>query len=305
MRKKKTIEEFISEAKKIHGDKYDYSKSIYVNDKTKLRIICPIHGEFWQDPHTHLKGSGCPKCHVGGKHNTEIFIKIAKEVHGDKYDYSKVNYINNYTKVCIICPIHGEFWQDPHTHLKGGGCPKCDKSYKLSTETFIEKAREVHGNKYDYSKVVYVNYTTPVCIICPIHGEFWQMPKHHLNGNGCQICKDSKLEKSVRELLDENKIFYIEKCNSKYFKWLGRQHLDFYLPDYNIAIECQGEQHFYSINFFGGEEEYKMRLIRDKNKYKKCKNNNIRVIYYSNLGIEYPYHVYENKNEILNAIKNG
>lgn len=121
----------------------------------------------------------------------------------------------------------------------------------LTTEQFIEKARQIHGDKYDYSKVEYVNNKTNVCIICPEHGEFWQTPHNHLKGKGCPICSESKLEKKVRNFLIENKIkFETEKT----FEWLkneGQLRLDFYLPDYNIAIECQCEQHFKPIDFAG------------------------------------------------------
>jgi superfamily II DNA or RNA helicase len=126
--KNRTTEDFIAEARKIHGDKYDYSKVEYVNTKTKVCIICPEHGEFWQNPCDHLIGKGCPKCSGVNKSNTEEFVKKAKEIHGDKYDYSKVFYINNKTKVCIICTEHGEFWQTPINHLNGQGCPICCES---------------------------------------------------------------------------------------------------------------------------------------------------------------------------------
>ena len=172
MTKKMTNSEFIAKARKIHNEKYDYSKVEYINNRTKVCIICPIHGEFWQTPNAHLNGQDCPKCKGKIKLTLEKFIEKAKKVHGDKYDYSKVEYINNHTKVCIICPIHGEFWQTPQHHLKGVGCPKCYGNFRKTTEQFIEEARKVHGDKYDYSKVEYVNATTKVRIICPKHGEF-------------------------------------------------------------------------------------------------------------------------------------
>ena len=188
MSKKMTTEEFIAKAREVHGDKYNYSKVEYINRRTKVCIICPEHGEFWQAPNSHLNGRGCPKCGGIYKYTTEDFIAKAREVHGDKYDYSKVEYITKKTKVCIICPKHGEFWQKPANHLLGQGCPKCGGSAKLTTDDFIAKAREVHGDKYDYSKVEYVNSKTPVCIICPEHGEFWQKPNYHLSGSGCDKC---------------------------------------------------------------------------------------------------------------------
>ena len=113
-------QEFIEKAKRIHGDKYDYSKTEYINATTKVCIICPEHGEFWMTPNNHTHGThpqNCPKCVGGVRSNTDDFIKKAKELHGDKYDYSKVNYVNNKTKVCIICPEHGEFWVTPSNHI--------------------------------------------------------------------------------------------------------------------------------------------------------------------------------------------
>ena len=114
------------------------------------------------------------------KLTTNEFIEKSRKVHGDKYDYSKVNYVNAKTKVCIICPIHGEFWQTPDLHLQGSGCSLCGGKIQLSEDEFIRRANLVHNNKYDYSKVNYINYHTKICIICPIHGEFWQEPANHL-----------------------------------------------------------------------------------------------------------------------------
>ena len=194
--KKKTTIEFIEEAKNVHGDKYDYSKVEYINKNTKVCIICPEHGKFWQRPSDHLQGAGCYKCGrkncKGKKVTTKDFIENAVKLHGNKYDYSKSEYIDSKTKICIICPEHGEFWQLPTAHLQGQGCPKC-KKYKIgknkyNTKIFIEKSKLIHGNKYDYSKVNYIDSLTKVCIICPEHGEFWQEPNSHLRGFGCKKC---------------------------------------------------------------------------------------------------------------------
>ena len=198
--RKLSKEEFIEKARKVHGDKYDYSKVEYVNSATKVCIICPIHGEFWQVPSSHLQGFGCSKCgyrivwEKRGRITTDEFIEKAKQIHGDKYDYTKTEYKGAHTKLCIICPIHGEFWQMPYVHLKGNGCDKCgditigDK-LRMGKEKFIEKARKVHGDKYDYSKVEYKNNETKVCIICKNCGtEFWMTPKSHLFGCNCRNC---------------------------------------------------------------------------------------------------------------------
>ena len=200
------IAEFVIKAKEIHGDRYDYSKAEYSNTNTKLCIVCPEHGEFWQSPVTHLKGHGCPKCSGNAKLSMQTFSQKAKEVHGDRYDYSKVNYINAQTKVCIICPEHGEFWQTPNSHLKGNGCPKCGGRNKLDNESFVIKAREIHGNRYDYSKVNYINHQTKVCIICPKHGEFWQIPVSHLSGSGCPKCAGRMM--STKEWIERAKLVH-------------------------------------------------------------------------------------------------
>lgn len=202
--KNKTTEDFIAQAKKVHGDKYDYSKAIYKGSATKLCIICPEHGEFWQTPDSHLIGRGCNMCGhdtVGKKKRltTDVFIRRAREVHGDKYDYSKVEYVTSDDKVCIICPEHGEFWQRSIDHLSGRGCPKCARlatieAHKDNKQSFVEKAQAIHGDYYCYDLVDYVSSQVPVCIICPIHGEFWQAPNHHLMGGGCRRCYDDSLK---------------------------------------------------------------------------------------------------------------
>ena len=188
-----SIKEFVEKAHQIHGDKYDYSRVEYVNNRTPIRIICKVHGEFLQTPNTHLNGCGCQICSNRDKVDNEKFIEKARKIHGNKYDYSKVEYKKSSEHIIIICPEHGEFLQTPNAHLNGQGCPVCGKNrlrdkFSLSTEEFIRRAREVHGDKYDYSKAKYVNNHTKVCIVCPEHGEFWQMASGHLNGRGCYKC---------------------------------------------------------------------------------------------------------------------
>ena len=288
IKQRKNTKLVINDFKRIHGNKYDYSKVEYVNDRTKVCIICPEHGEFWQTPNNHLKGKGCSKCYGNAKKTKEEFVKKAREIHGNKYDYSKVEYNGTDIKVCIICPEHGEFWQTPYNHLKGQGCFKCCGKEKLTTEEFIKRAIKVHGDKYDYSKVEYINIKTPVCIICHKkdkygneHGEFWQKPIKHLIGENCPSCKSSKLENIVESILKNKKINFEKE---KRFSWLGSQRLDFYLPDYNIGIECQGIQHFEPVDFAGkgvewAMKEYEKNINFDICKQKLCKENNIKLFY--------------------------
>ena len=187
----KSKEQFLREARRVHGDKYDYSKVDFVNYQTKVTIICPVHGVFTQSPTGHIKGNGCPKCandRTSLRMTTDDFIQKAKAIHGDKYDYSKVEYVDNKTEVCIICREHGEFWQKPKNHLSGYGCPICSGRKKMRTIDFIKRAKQIHGDKYDYSKAEYKGNAEEVCIICPEHGEFWQRAGLHLRGAGCSKC---------------------------------------------------------------------------------------------------------------------
>ena len=191
---------FIDRARVVHGDKYDYSSAVYVDSKTKIKIICPEHGEFEQDHNHHVTNKhGCPRCTGNARSSSEEFTDRARAVHGDRYDYSKVNYINNSTKVTIICLEHGEFEQVPPSHLKGLDCQKCgfesiSKSKTSNKEAFVAKAQEVHGDRYDYSKAVYLGATTNTTIICPEHGEFEQTPSSHYNGRGCPSCATSGID---------------------------------------------------------------------------------------------------------------
>lgn len=277
--------EFINKARMIHGDKYDYSKVEYINNKTKVCIICPKHGEFWQAPTNHLYGYGCVSCgHETAAEkqtsNIDVFVQKAKKVHGDKYDYSKVKYVKKNMPVCIICPEHGEFYMRTDNHLSGQNCPKCarisqiDKA-SLSLFDFIDKAKCVHKNKYDYSLVNYINNHTKVKIICPEHGVFEQTPMSHLAGNGCAQCSSSKGEKRISDILDAKLINYMREKTIKYRDGsYGR--LDFLLI--HRCIEYDGEQHFRSNDYFGGIEYLKHITECDNRKNNYCKENQLPLL---------------------------
>lgn len=176
---KKTTEQFIIDAKKIHGDLYDYSLVEYKNANSLVIIICKEHGKFNQNPYNHIKGSGCPDCYLESKFKTtEQFIIDAKKIHKKLYDYSNVKYIKNNIPVEIICKEHGSFFQQPSVHLNNGNCPKCaDEKKKILLSEFISRSVKIHNDFYNYSNSVYVNNYTKVDIICPIHGTFKQIPK--------------------------------------------------------------------------------------------------------------------------------
>ena len=282
MPKRFTKEEFIKRARERHGNKYDYSKAEYINADSKVCIICPKHGEFWQRVSDHIRGCGCPEC-SGVKRNTlEGFIEKSRRLYGDKYDYSKVEYVNNKVKVCIICPEHGEFWQRPNDHLSGYECQKCKKSYSPTTEEWIEKVRKIHGDKYDYSKAKYIRAWSKVCIICPKHGEFWQAAINHSYGAGCPYCncgKKSKMEEAVNDMLVKSNLDFERQKTFDWLKYKKHLYLDFYLDKYQIAIEVQGEQHFRSIMRYGGETDFQLRKKRDEVKKELCNKHGIKLFY--------------------------
>jgi len=277
MNKKLTTEEFIEKARKIHGDKYDYSLVNYIGTYIKIKIICKEHDIFEQTPNAHLRKQGCPKC-SNKKKTTDEFIKESKRVHGNKYNYSITEYKDCRTKVNIICPIHGSFLQYPNSHLRGWECIRCSGNNKKTTDEFIEESKKIHDNKYDYSKSIYINVLNKIIIICPIHGEFYQTPPNHLHGNGCPKCKESKGEKEIRRYLIKNNIKFesqkrFQNCKNKTYL-----PFDFYLPDLNICIEYNGEQHYKYNNHFGGKNIFKKQQKRDEIKNNFCENNNINLL---------------------------
>ena len=182
----------------------------------------------------------------------------------------------------------------------------CRGKNRKTSEQFISECKELYGDKYDYSNVVYVNKNTKVSIICNKCGkEFLMTPHNHLtHKEECPYCKTSKLETSVENILMENSIEYEQQ---KVFDWFidGKsiKRLDFYLPEYNIAIECQGLQHFKPIEWFGGIEAFNSLVERDKLKKNLCEEHNVKIVYYSNLDIQYPYKVITQEDELIKEIK--
>lgn len=254
--KKILFQEFITRVKKIHN-KYSYEKSIYVGLSLPIIIICPIHGEFLQKPREHLAGCGCTKCGRSKDRYKEnykkIFIDKSNLKHNYYYDYNSINYVNNSTKIQIICPIHGIFLQTPNDHIDGHGCKKCGikqtraRSLK-PVEKLIEEFNKAHGFKYIYDKVKYINAHTPVTIICPSHGEFNQSPHHHRRGIKCPRCNTkSKGESIIRDYLIRNKIDFEEQKKFQSCKNKGYLPFDFYIVKINKLIEFQGRQHFEPI----------------------------------------------------------
>jgi hypothetical protein len=205
--KTKTLVWFLDKCQQAHGDFYDYSLVDYKLIKTKVTILCRLHGAFEQSPDKHIQGQGCPKCKPlkianHNRKDTAYFINKAVLFHGSLYDYSKTEYVSAKEKVIIICDKHGEFLQTPDGHISGSGCLKCAGKHGITTAEFVEKAQLVHGSKYNYGEAHYIAAKNRVKIICPIHGFFKQTPDNHLNGAECKEC--AVLKKHLVSTLDSN-----------------------------------------------------------------------------------------------------
>ena len=256
-----TKEDFITTAKEKHSNKFDYSKVEYVNNHTKICIICPEHGEFWQTPKRHLNGDGCPKCGHEKKGKSrrlsqEEYIERCNKTHNHKFDYSKLIYNGKRNKVTIICPIHGEFEQCAANHMNGQGCPECGKekvqkrdgNYKNSRKDitiFKEDINKIFGDKYEVIGE-YINNKTKIEIYCKEkykdgneHGSFFARPDCLIQGHGCPKCTVNK-SYGEKELMDFIKTYYKGDIISGYRDFDKQKEIDIYIPDLKIGFEYNG-----------------------------------------------------------------
>ena len=307
-----TFEDFLQAAKESHPknfNDYDYSlitEEIFKTEKKHLPIICKKCGEvFIQSMYNHMKGANCTNCKHKAK---ELKIKKAIDKFGDKFDFSKAEFDSKGNIKNVYCnDCHEYFSTGYSTFIKSKiGCPLCYfKSTVRDTESFIKKAKIVNHDMYDYSNVVYKGARKLVYPICKRCGkEFPVTATAHLGGSGCPYCNrhSSKLEFEITDFLTENKINFIPQYT---FDWLkskfGTLSYDFYLPDYNIAIECQGKQHF-GLGKFAKDGKFEKIQERDERKRKLSEENGVKLLYYSNLKIKYPYFVFTDKEELLKEI---
>lgn len=292
-----TTEQTIQKFKNKHSNLYDYSLVDYTTAKTKCKVICKTHGIFEITPNNHLTGHGCPKCSGTGFTKEEflsLFITKSSKVHNNKYDYSLVlNYIDHKTKVKVKCKEHGTFSITPNNHLSGYGCYRCGKLSAaqktiLSLQEFISKSKITHGDQYTYDKTQYIGAHKKVTITCLKHGDFSVTPANHWsNGIGCPTCQHSnptKGEAQIAKWLTENNIhFLMQKSfpNLHYKSIRGRLKYDFFLPNYNMLIEFDGEQHFTPITFSKSrtpEEQFKITQECDNLKTEYAKNNGYKLL---------------------------
>lgn len=328
MSKKLTKEEIIERGNKIHNSKYDYSEFLknefdYKNCCTKIPIICHEkdangneHGLFWKDVTHHLNHlQGCPKCTRYAKVPFEEVLKRAKNVHGDKYDYSLIKSVGNLNeeKVPIIChnhfkngTEHGAFMCTFKNHINHKrGCPKCNGGVSYTLTEFKRRLIEKHKEKITFNENDYVDYNTCIKFNCVKHNNFYAVPKNVLQGKGCPFCGTSLLEEEMKYTLDYNNIKY--KHNST-FDWLVNEdgnHLrfDFYLPDYNLIIECHGRQHFEPVDIFGGIDSFTKLTKNDEIKYKLAKEHGIEVLYYTETkDVSYHHKLFTRKKDLVKEI---
>ena len=207
------------------------------------------------------------------------FIQLSKEIHENKYDYSKVIYVKNINKVIIICPIHGEFEQTPNNHTSAKtGCPSCSKNNKRTTKEFIDKANQIHNNRYIYSKSNYINAHTKVIITCTDHGDFKQSPNNHLRGQNCPVCVENLKRSQTEKFIFD----YFKKYNpiqSYSPEWLGKKELDIYFPNYNFAIEYNGTAWHHSGYINNSMDKSIKNRYFHKMKYRECLEHGINLIY--------------------------
>lgn len=224
--------------------------------------------------------------------NMHIFIQVAENVHKNKYDYSKVVYVNSITKVKIRCPKHGVFYQIPDAHKTGQNCPKCalrmkHDGFRKTLSEFIDISNNKHDNKYDYSLSRYINNKTKLTIICPIHGQFTQRAGVHMRGQGCPCCgaearimaSISSGELKVIEFLKEQNINFIPQKTFDGCKYKRLLSFDFYLPNYNLLIEFDGEQHYkFFKKFHSTLHGFEVQQTRDKIKTQYAYDNGIKLL---------------------------
>ncbi len=303
--KPEAAERFVEQARAKHGDRFDYSTSQWLGFVKPISLVCRKHGPCMTTPKAHLANpsGGCAKCrqqllHCALSLGTEEFIRRAREVHGDRYDYHLVQYKDTSDPVVIVCREHGPFRMKPCRHLSGRGCKKCafhriGHERQLPFWDFVERVMEVHGvNRYQYELKDFVNMHSKISIECPKHGKFLQTVASHLRGSGCPRCVQSAGEQRLRETLQMLDVEFVEQakfpdCRDRY-----PLRFDFFVPDQRLLIEFDGRQHYENSELWGGEEELVETQRRDAIKNRFAERKGYRLL-------RIPFYDYDNIEDIL------
>jgi len=296
IKNKKAADTFISRAVKVHGKKYGYEKTNYIYARTKVLITCLTCDEdFSQTPAHHLTGNGCPLCKfkkleelakIKKKKAADTFISRAVKVHGEKFGYENVVYVDSMIKVCITCLVcDKDFLQTPNTHLGGGGCNTCairiraEIKKKKAADTFISRAVKVHGEKFGYEKTNYITAMIKVCITCLVcNKDFLQTPNNHLFGQGCPVCLNKTeviVVSKLQEIL-EPLGFKVENTGRYVSEGIGRMDITITKEDSIIFVEVDGLQHFEYVKQFKSEAIDIQK--RDLEKHLRVVENGHKVI---------------------------
>lgn len=316
-----TRDEYISRAMNVHNCEYSYGNLVYNGNKSDVYVTCKKHGDFQINARYHLRGGGCPLCFkehkTVGKKRIPYSDAVSRleEMYGGEFTIvtDEDDYVDTYQKIMVRhnkCGIILE--KSLHDLFRGRGCKFCSRDRvikrladvnKLSFDDVKGRISEMYEGEYSLltDESGYVNTKKRVIVKHNACGTVWKPIVNSVlqRNTSCPCCRQSSLEAEVSSFLKSNDICFVPQ---KHFTWLGLQTLDFYLPQRNIAIECQGMQHFKPIELYGGEEGFKRRKMLDERKRKLCDCNGINLIYYSNIGIDYPYDVIESKERLLGRI---
>ena len=278
---KEKTEQFILKCKERGlAENISFDEFVYNGSLIKSKFICKEHGEFYMSPNNFLSGHSCPKCAKNSRYNKDEIIERLNNLYGEKYSYDIPDNPRYDDYIIVNCIEHGEFKIKLGSLLSGKGCRKCAKNKPMTTSEYVGRCKKIMPENTIFDKTEYINFQTKTLFTCPIHGDFRLYPSQALKGYGCQECNiKSLLEQSVENYLKENNISFEKQ---KTFDWLvykKNQKLDFYLPEYKIAIECQGEQHFYDRSDYRIFRHFEYVTDRDLNKYRLCKEHGIGILY--------------------------
>lgn len=271
---------FAEKARRVHGDRFDYSRAYETDDAGRALIICPIHGEFWQLKSNHLSGRGCRLCSNEARTTTvSEFIARSREAHGDTFDYSRVlQFASTRDQVEIICRVHGSFLQIARDHMRGVACQRCSiEKTKVTFEEFLERARAAHGDRYGYLEESWRIDPQFVTVICPEHGPYQQNWQNHCIGMGCSKCK-SFVSKPEIEIFEALSLEVPETIQQSVRSVISPKELDIWIPELKLAIEFNGTAYHDKAIWAESLRSSEIRS-RELNKTELCSELNIRLIH--------------------------